>query len=131
MFTHSNRTVLVYSPSTALTLERFKRMEDDNPCKQMVDHWEPKEIIKKTSFLKAATQLATQNRFPEERKTTGPMQQENIPTSYETAKQIAQQNSQEVWYNAWTTDEKNRTLYKSQNKPNPRDAICNLDRRDQ
>ena len=59
--------------STALTLERFKRMEDDNPCKQMVDHWEPKERIKKTSFLKAATQLATQNRFPEERKTTGPI----------------------------------------------------------
>ena len=304
--------------STALTLERFKRMEDDNPCKQMVDHWEPKERIKKTSFLKAATQLATENRFPEERKTTGPiplqapdkdlkkpitqtlllngtdktapptilksmaletissypentihaytdgsavrairnggygsivsapdleepillsgpcgayctnydaevvaiqktldtilqhlgdgkleakdivifsdsqsaiqavqnwqdgeakgieniiqssdkiwrlydkeitiqwipghsdirmndkadklaksgshMQQENIPTSYETAKQIAKQNSQEVWYNAWTTDEKGRTLYKYQNKPNPRDAICNLDRRDQ
>lgn len=42
-------------------------MEDDNPCKQMVDHWEPKERNKKTSFLKAATQLATQNRFPEER----------------------------------------------------------------
>merc|ERR1711923_391296 len=59
--------------STALTLERFKRMEGDNPCKQMVDHWEPKERIKKTSFLKAATQLATQNRFPEERKTTGPI----------------------------------------------------------
>ena len=59
------------------------------------------------------------------------MQQENIPTSYETAKQIAKQNSQEVWYNAWTTDEKGRTLYKYQNKPNPRDAICNLDRRDQ
>ena len=59
------------------------------------------------------------------------IQEENIPTSYETAKQIAQQNSQEVWYNAWTTDEKGRTLYKFQNKPNPRIAICNLDRRDQ
>ena len=41
--------------STALTLERFKRMEDDNPCKQMVDHWEPKERIKKTSFLNTAS----------------------------------------------------------------------------
>ena len=42
------------------------------------------------------------------------MQQENIPTSYEAAKQIAQQSSQEVWYNAWTTHEKGRPLYKFQ-----------------
>ena len=303
---------------TALTLERLKRMEDDNPCKKMVDHWEPKERIKKTSFLKTATHFAEQNRFPEERKTTGPiplqapdqdlkkpktrtlllngtdktapplilksmaletissypenaihaytdgsavrairnggygsvidapdleepillsgpcgayctnydaelvaiqktldtifqhledgkleakdivlfsdsqsviqavenwqdgeakgieniiqtsdkilrlygkeitiqwipghsdirmndradklaktgshMQQENIPTSYETAKQIAKQNSKEIWLNDWTTDVKGRSLYQFQNKPNPRDAICNLERRDQ
>ena len=304
--------------STALTLERFKRMEDDNPCKKMVDHWEPKERIKKTSFLKTAIHFAEQNRFPEERKTTCPiplqapdkdvrkpktqtlllngtdktapplilksmaletissypenaihaytdgsavrairnggygsvinapdleepillsgpcgayctnydaelvaiqktldtisqyledgkleakdivifsdsqsviqavenwqdgeskgieniiqtsdkilrlygkeitiqwipghsdirmndradklaktgshMQQENIPTSYETAKQIAKQNSKEVWYNNWTTETKGRSLYKFQNKPNPKDPICNLERRDQ
>ena len=55
--------------STALPLERFKRMEDDNLCRQMVDQWKPKERIKKASFLKAVIQLATQNRFPEERKT--------------------------------------------------------------
>ena len=39
------------------------------------------------------------------------MQQENTPTSYETAKIIAQQNSQEVWHNPWTTVGKGRTLY--------------------
>ena len=59
------------------------------------------------------------------------MQQENIPTSYETAKQIAKQNSKEIWLNDWTTDVKGRRLYQFQNKPNPRDAICNLERRDQ
>ena len=48
-------------------------MEDDNPCKKMVDHWEPKERIKKTSFLKTAIHFAEQNRFPEERKTTCPI----------------------------------------------------------
>ena len=64
-------------------------------------------------------------------KTGSHMQQENIPTSYETAKQIAKQNSKEIWLNDWTTDVKGRSLYQFQNKPNPRDAICNLERRDQ
>ena len=44
-------------------------------------------------------------------KTGSHMQQENTPTSYETAKIIAQQNSQEVWHNPWTTVGKGRTLY--------------------
>ena len=43
-------------------------------------------------------------------KTGSHMQQDNIPTSYETAKQMGQQNSLEVWYNSWTTDEKGRTV---------------------
>ena len=55
------------------------------------------------------------------------MQQKNILTSYDTAIQ----NSQDVLYNAWITDEKGRTVYKFQNKPNSRDIICNLDWRDQ
>ena len=41
---------------------KFNRMDGNRP----VDHMEPKEIINridKTSFLKAATHLATQNRF--------------------------------------------------------------------
>ena len=41
------------------------------------------------------------------------------------------QNSKEVWYNNWTTETKGRSLYKFQNKPNPKDPICNLERRDQ
>ena len=53
--------------STALTLERFKRMEEENPCRQMVDRWEPTERIKKNSFLKEATKLAESNNFPAER----------------------------------------------------------------
>ena len=56
--------------STALTLERFKRMEESNPCRQMVDRWEPTERIKKTSFLKEATKLAESNNFPPERETS-------------------------------------------------------------
>ena len=53
--------------STALTLERFKRMEEENPCRQMVDRWEQTERIKKNSFLKEATKLAESNNFPAER----------------------------------------------------------------
>ena len=37
--------------SAALTLERFKRMEDSNPCKKMVENWKSRDRIKKTSFL--------------------------------------------------------------------------------
>ena len=56
--------------STALTIERYKRMEEDNPCRKMVENWKPSERIKKPSFLKVATQLAEGNHFPEERETT-------------------------------------------------------------
>ena len=57
--------------STALTLERFRRLEPDNPCREMVENWEPTNRIKKKSFLKTSTILAEQNRFPEERVTSG------------------------------------------------------------
>ena len=56
---------------TALTLERFHRLEQDNPCRQMVEDWEPIDRIKKKSFLKTSTLLAEQHRFPEERETAG------------------------------------------------------------
>ena len=45
--------------SAALTLERFKRLEEDNPCKIMTTEWTPKGRIKKTSFLKKATAPTT------------------------------------------------------------------------
>ena len=57
--------------STALTLERFRRLDKDNPCREMVDNWEQIDRIKKKSFLKTSTILAEQNRFPAERETTG------------------------------------------------------------
>ena len=56
--------------SAALTLERFKRMEDSNPCKKMVENWKSRDRIKKTSFLMTALPLAEENRFPEERITS-------------------------------------------------------------
>ena len=59
--------------NTALTLERFRRLEEDNPCREMVDNWEPRDRIKKKSFLKTSSILAEQNRFPEERITSGPI----------------------------------------------------------
>ena len=58
---------------TALTLERFRRIEENNPCREMVDNWEPKDRIKKKSFLKTSTILAEENRFPEERETYRPI----------------------------------------------------------
>ena len=59
------------------------------------------------------------------------MQQDNVQTTYDTAKQIANQNTQEVWYNNWMEDDKGRQLYQHLPKPNPKDPINNLDRKDQ
>ena len=56
--------------NTALTLERFKRMDKSNPCRKMVDSWNPTERIKKTSFLKEATKLSEKENFPKERETS-------------------------------------------------------------
>ena len=56
--------------SAALTLERFQRLEEDNPCKTMTTEWTPKRRIKKTSFLKKATEIASNHHFPEARETT-------------------------------------------------------------
>ena len=53
--------------NASLTLERFKRMEETNPCRKMVDTWKPIERIKKTSFLKEATKLSEKENFPKER----------------------------------------------------------------
>ena len=53
--------------NTTLTLERFQRMEDTNPCKMMVKNWKPRDRIKKTSFLKEATKLSQNQNFPTER----------------------------------------------------------------
>ena len=57
----------------ALTLERMKRMEEDNPCKDMVANWKQKARIKKTSFLKKTTEIATSFQFPENRETSTPI----------------------------------------------------------
>ena len=59
------------------------------------------------------------------------MQQDNVQTTYDTAKQIANQNTQEVWYNNWMEDDKGRQLYQHLPKPNLKDQINNLDRKDQ
>ena len=59
------------------------------------------------------------------------MQQENIKTTYDTAKQIAKQNTQEVWFNNWMEDDKGRRLHRHLPKPNPKDPINNLERKDQ
>ena len=59
------------------------------------------------------------------------MQQQNIKTPYETAKQTAKLNSKEVWYNNWMADERGRQLYKYLSSPNPKDSIHSLSRQDQ
>ena len=56
--------------NTVLTLERFHRMEENNPCKKMVNNWKPRARIQKTSFLKEAKRLAEKEHFPEERELT-------------------------------------------------------------
>ena len=58
------------------------------------------------------------------------MFQDNNATSFETAKQIAKQNSKEVWYNDWMTEEKGRPLFKYLPTPNPKDPIHSLNRQD-
>ena len=59
------------------------------------------------------------------------MQQDNVKTTYDTARQVAKQNTQEVWYNRWMEDDKGRRLHQLLPKPNPKDPINNLDRKDQ
>ena len=48
-------------------------MEEDNPCKDMVANWKQKARIKKTSFLKKTTEIATSFQFPENRETSTPI----------------------------------------------------------
>ena len=59
------------------------------------------------------------------------MPQENTQTSYDTARQIAKQNTMETWYNDWALGDKGRRLYQHQPKPNPNDPINQLSRCDQ
>jgi len=56
--------------SAALTLERFKRMDEENPCRKMTENWTPIDRIQKTSFLKKANEIAETFHFPQERKPT-------------------------------------------------------------
>ena len=58
------------------------------------------------------------------------MHQETKETPYDTVKQIAKQNSKEVWYNNWMSEEKGRPLFKYLPTPNPKDAIHSLNRKD-
>ena len=63
---------------TSLTLERFKRLEESNPCRKMVDTWKPLDRMKKSSFLKEATKLSEKENFPTERELL-PIITENPP----------------------------------------------------
>jgi len=56
--------------ATVLTLERFKRMEGNNPCKRMTDTWQNKNRVQKTSFLKEVTKLSENYRLPNTREMT-------------------------------------------------------------
>merc|ERR1711884_407632 len=55
------------------------------------------------------------------------MAQKNTNTSYDTAKQ----NTMETWHNDWPLGDKGRRLYQHQLKPNPKEPINQLSRRDQ
>ena len=56
------------------------------------------------------------------------MEQHNIETPYETAKQIAKLNSKETWHNTWMSEEKGRQLHKYLPAPNVNDPIHKLNR---
>ena len=59
--------------SAALTLERYRRMEPENPCRKMITEWNPKNRIQKTSFLKKTTEIASKYKFPENRSISKPI----------------------------------------------------------
>ena len=59
--------------NAALTLERFKRMEPDNPCKEMTLQPKQRNRIQKTSFLKKASEIASDFNFPKQRETSQPI----------------------------------------------------------
>ena len=58
------------------------------------------------------------------------MEQHNIETPYETAKQIAKLNSKETWHNTWMSEEKGRQLHKYLPAPNVNDPIHKLNRKE-
>ena len=49
-----------------------------------------------------------------------PYATENTDTSYDTAKQIAKQNTMETWHNDWALGDKARRLYQHQPKLYPK-----------
>ena len=57
--------------------------------------------------------------------------QPNKSIPLKTAKQIINQYYHEDWMNMWATGSKARHVYKYMSKPNPKDNIRSLDRRDQ
>ena len=57
----------------ALTLERFKRMENDSPCKEMTAKWKQKNRIQKTSFLKKTSEITKEFQFPKNRDVSSPI----------------------------------------------------------
>ena len=59
--------------NAALTLERFKRMEPENPCRKMTLQPKLRNRIQKTSFLKKASDIASGFNFPKNRETLQPI----------------------------------------------------------
>ena len=70
----------------ALTLERIKRMEEDNPCRDMTSKWKQKTRIKKTSFLRKTTEIATSFQFPEQREISTPITSRSPHTEWKLPK---------------------------------------------
>ncbi|GFR94639.1 ribonuclease H1 [Elysia marginata] len=58
-------------------------------------------------------------------------QQQNTTTSFRTAQQIIRNNSTEEWLNGWATGKTGRSLFTYMARPNPKDSINSLERRDQ
>ena len=48
-----------------------------------------------------------------------------------TVKQVLRTNTKEEWMNNWTKGKTGRSVFKHMNKPNPRDSINSLTRKDQ
>ena len=56
--------------SAALTLERYKRMNEDNPCKRLAEELPNSYRISKTSFLRKSIEIAEAYHFPQDRQST-------------------------------------------------------------
>ena len=58
-------------------------------------------------------------------------QQEDRPCSQRTIKSILRNNSKEEWLNRWATGLTGRAMYNEMKRPNPKDSINRLSRREQ